>query len=201
MKITKRQKIFAAVLVVGMSLVLGDVQLGNLSKLEKAEDPSVKYDIAMVLGASVQGDEPSDALRDRLLVGLDAYKKGEVKKVLLTGDDGDFHRDEISVMHEFLTVHGVPESDILVDPKGYRTYESCKNAKNERPGEKILIITQRFHIGRSLFLCNRLGVDAYGRTADLSKYDKIYQFWGRDLLASYKAWWDIYILKPESPAK
>ncbi|MDQ7814722.1 MAG: YdcF family protein [Patescibacteria group bacterium] len=201
MKISERQKISIAVLVVGMFLVLTDVQLGNISKLEETNTPGVKYDIAMVLGASVQGDEPSDALEDRLEVGIKAYKNGEVQKILITGDDGNFRRDEISVMHDFLTEQGVSENDILVDPKGYRTYESCKNVKAEYPGKKILVITQRFHIGRALFLCNRLGADAYGRTADLSTYEKIYRFWGRDLLASYKAWWDVYIIKPESPAK
>jgi len=200
-QITKKQKISVAVIVVGALLVLGDVQLGNINRLELIDDPETTYDIAMVLGASVQGDEPSDALADRLQTGLEAYEHGKVKKILVTGDDGVFRRDEISVMHKYLSDLGVPEEDILVDPKGYRTYESCKNVKADYPNEKILVITQRFHIGRALFLCNRLGQDAYGRTADLRSYEKIYKFWGRDLLASYKAWWDVYILKPESPAK
>jgi vancomycin permeability regulator SanA len=163
-------------------------------------DQGVHADAAMVLGASIYQDgTPSDALRDRLMVGVALYKQGIVTRILLTGDDGSYHADEIDVMKRFTIDQGIPEQDILTDGHGYRTYESCKRAKEEYHLNDILVVTQRFHMARALFLCNNLGVHARGVASDLQTYIKINFFWIRDLAASIQAWWDIHIHQPESP--
>ncbi len=155
--------------------------------------------VAIVLGASVHSDgTPSDALADRLRVGAELYKQGSVSWVLLTGDDGEFHADEIDVMQSFIESKGVPENRILIDGRGFRTYESCKHAK-EMGIKHAIVVTQRFHIGRALYLCNRMGIDTWGVTSDLRHYVNNTMFWVRDLLASAKAWWDINIWTPRSP--
>lgn len=155
----------------------------------------------IILGASVKADKtPSDALRDRLLTGIELYKKGYGSRVLVTGDRGDYHgSNEVEVMEKFLLEHGVPSRDIVVDGQGYRTYESCKRAKTEKGIQDAIVVTQRFHMARALYLCNALGVSSIGVTADRTSYVRIVYFWGRDLLSSVKAWWDINVVPPESP--
>lgn len=147
---------------------------------------------AIILGASVKADGmPSDALRDRLTVGIELYQTKKAEKLLVTGDDGGFHANEVDTMKKYLLDHGVPEEAITVDGKGYRTYESCKRAHDEFHIKKAIVVTQRFHMGRALYLCDALGVESEGLTADLEPYIKAKFFWARDLVASVLAFWDI----------
>lgn len=158
--------------------------------------------VAMVLGASVKLDgTPSDALRDRVMVGIQLYKEGKASKLLMTGDDGGFHANEVATMKRLAVEAGVPETDILVDGQGYRTYESCKRAVQVFNIHKGIIVTQRFHLARSLYLCSNLGMEAQGVAADLQPYERIVFFTARDFAASLKAWWDINIDAPPSPVQ
>ncbi|MBE7524845.1 YdcF family protein [candidate division WWE3 bacterium] len=155
---------------------------------------------AIILGASVLRDgTPSDALRDRILSGVDLYNAGLVEELLMTGDDGAFHIDEISSMKETAMRAGVPEQKILTDGHGYRTYESCKRAIEVYGVSDAIVVTQRFHLGRALFLCNELGVDAIGFVADRQTYIRSRYFWIRDLASSAKAFYDVYIQPPKPP--
>lgn len=158
--------------------------------------------IAIVLGAAVNKDgTPSDALMDRLKTGANLYRYGLVQSVLVTGDDGKFHTDEVSVMKKTLISLGVPEKLVYTDPHGYRTYESCKRAIQVYHISDAIIVTQRFHLPRALFLCNELGLQSVGVSADLQKYKKQSYFEFREFFASIKAFIDIFILNPASPVK
>lgn len=165
----------------------------DLSQLEKS-------DAIMVLGAGVlPNGTPSDALQDRLLVGISLYQQQHASRILITGDDGGFRRNEIRVMNQFLLDRGIPGSAILIDGHGYRTYESCKNAAALNL-HRIDIVTQRFHIARALYLCSSFGIDSEGVTSDVQTYRQVVWFWIRDLASSLKAWWDVTVIAPKSPA-
>ncbi len=155
---------------------------------------------ALVLGASVKQDgTASDALRDRVLTGVDVYKQGKASQLLMTGDDGAFHVNEVATMKRIAIEQGVPESAILVDGHGYRTYESCKRAVQVLHMQRAIIVTQRFHLSRALYLCSAFGMDTQGIAADRQTYRRILLFTVRDLLATFKAWWDIHIFSPTPP--
>lgn len=182
--------------------VIADVQLSNLSSIHAPSETAIIAPIAIILGASVKPDTtPSDALRDRLLVGVKLYQSHQVKQLLVSGDDGAYRADEVDSMKKFLIENHVPEKDILVDGHGYRTYESCKRAASVFHITSALVVTQRFHIARAVYLCDHLGVHAIGITSDLTSYKSIVFFWLRDLLSSAKAWWDIRIMPPASPVR
>ncbi len=186
-----------AALIIAMIV---DVQFRYESKLASTVSDAQPAPIAIVLGASVQiSGEPSDALRDRLLVAIDLYKQGKVDRILVSGDDGQFHIDEIRAMRKKLEDEGIPPDKIIEDGHGYRTYESCKRAAQTFDIKRAIIVTQRFHIGRALYLCNRLGVDSTGVSSDLTTYQRIIFFTARDLAASIEAWWDINIYAPKPP--
>jgi vancomycin permeability regulator SanA len=197
---------FLAILIliaggVAVAMIL-DIQLRHLDKLYATVDSAKPAPVAIVLGASVKSDgEPSAALRDRLLVGISLYERGLVQDILITGDDGAFHIDEVKTMREFLLARGIPAERIREDRHGYRTYESCKRAHEIFGIEKAIVVTQRFHIGRALYLCNELGIDTNGVSSNLATYEKIVQFTIRDVGASLKAWWDINIHAPNPPVK
>jgi SanA protein len=173
--------------------IVMSVQTKHLSDiLTQTSEVPTKVPYAIILGASILPDgTPSDALRDRLTVGEALYREGKVERLLVTGDDGGFHSDEVDSMKAYLIKEGIPEDAITVDGKGYRTYESCKRAHDEFKIDHAIVVTQRFHIGRALYLCNALGVESQGLTADLETYKKSTFFWARDLVASVLAFWDI----------
>jgi len=162
--------------------------------------PSAPY--AIVLGASVKQDgTPSDALYDRVATAVDLYDGKRVGKILMTGDNGKFHANEVEIMKGTAMGLGVPEQDILVDGQGYRTYESCKRAKQVFGIEEAVIVTQRFHLGRAMYLCDRFGIMVHGASADRQTYQRIIFFWARDLTSTFKAWWDINIQEPRPPVE
>ena len=188
------------ILIVTVVAIVLTVQLRFISELETSVEAAKPAPVAIVLGASVKRNgDPSPALQDRLEIGYQLYEAGRVEKVLITGDDGGYHIDEIHSMRRTLENLGVPKSDILEDGHGYRTYESCKRAHDVFEIDRAIIVTQRFHIGRALYLCNKLGIVTTGVAADQLKYDKIIIFTLRDFAASVLAWVDINILPPQPP--
>jgi vancomycin permeability regulator SanA len=92
-----------------------------------------------------------------------------------------------------------PGDAVLSDPHGYRTYESCKRAAEVFQIKDAIIVTQRFHIARALYLCESFGIQSLGVTSDLTSYQRNLYFWTRDLAASIKAWSDVHIRAPEPP--
>ncbi|MCI0479144.1 YdcF family protein [Candidatus Uhrbacteria bacterium] len=189
--------------VTALAAMLAHVQLSYAHRIHPTYATDVPTsDVAIVLGASVlRGGEPSDALRDRLDTALDLYRNGSVERLLITGDDGRYRVNEIASMRDYLTKAGVPWEHILVDDRGYRTYESCKRAAEVLHVETATVVTQRFHLGRALFLCNNFGIDAIGVAADRHTYVRGTYFWARDLAASVKAWWDVYLIPPAPPVE
>lgn len=187
-----------AIIVICVSIV----QLLYASRIQSSIARVRPQPVAIVLGASVKPDQtPSDALNDRILSAVDLYNRGVVKKLLMSGDDGRFHIDEISVMIDTAMEAGVPAKDILADGHGYRTYESCKRAIEKYQITNAVIVTQRFHLARALFLCNQLGIDAVGYVADRQTYERNTYFWLRDLASSAKAFWDVYADGPLPPVE
>ena len=157
---------------------------------------------AIVLGASIKTPtEPSDALEDRLLTALDLYRTGHIRQILLTGDGGAYRSNEIVVMKQFLVDRQVPEHVLYVDPEGFRTYESCKRAREVYGISSAVIITQRFHLARSVFLCRTFGIDVVGISADRQRYRKRFFFALRELGASVKAVIDLEIRIPTPPVE
>lgn len=119
----------------------------------------------------------------------------------MTGDDGGFHVNEVATMKRLAVEAGVPESAILVDEHGYRTYESCKRAVEVFGVKQGIIVTQRFHLSRAMYLCSHLGMEVQGVPADLETYQRIVFFTLRDFAATLKAWWDINIVTPRPPVQ
>jgi len=202
MKKFLRFSLFIGIIILGvMTIIVADVQLRYIRQMHfvSISPKQRSFTTALVLGASVTGSGlPSDALKDRLDEGVSLYKT-VAGQIMISGDDGRYRAREIPVMKAYLIAQGVPETDILVDGEGYRTYESCKHAAAELKGRLVIIVTQRFHLGRALYLCNQLGVNAIGSVADRQHYRRIVFFTVRDILASVKAWWDINVQPPKSP--
>ena len=128
---------------------------GDYSKLEN-------IDCVIVLGAGIWGDKPSPMLEDRLLEGIKLYKDGVVNKILVTGDHGTNGYDEVSVMKKYIMEQGIPSEDIFMDHAGFSTYESIYRAKAIFEVENAIVVTQKYHLYRSLYIANSLGLNTLG---------------------------------------
>ena len=140
-----------------------------LSPIESANLTDV--DCIVVLGAGVWNDNrPSAMLEDRLEEGIRLYQSGVTNRILMSGDHGRREYDEVNVMKRFAVEKGIPSSDIFMDHAGFSTYESMYRARNIFEADKIVIVTQQYHLYRALYIADRLGIEAYGVASDPRVY-------------------------------
>ncbi|MDY7232370.1 SanA/YdcF family protein [Hyalangium rubrum] len=123
--------------------------------------------VALVFGAGLApGGVPSAVLAQRLDTAVALWKAGRVKAVLVSGDNSDRFHDETRAMRRYLLERGLPEAAVLGDDSGLSTYDSCVRAFTVFQVRQALLVTQRFHLPRALFIANSVGMDAWGVAAD-----------------------------------
>ena len=160
------------------------------------EEAGEEYDCVLVLGCGVWGDTPSHMLEDRLLEGISLCQSGASKKLLMSGDHGREGYDEVNVMKKFAVDRGIPSEDVFMDHAGFSTYESMYRAKEIFKAEKILIVTQDYHLYRAIYDARALGLEAYGVASNPRSYGGQLYRDIREILARNKDF--IYsIIKPE----
>lgn len=133
-------------------------------------------DAILILGSLVyQSGAPSPVLTARLEHGLALYRAGKAPKILLSGDHGTKTYDEVNAMRDWLTARGVPLQDVFMDHAGFNTYDSMYRARDIFQIKTVLVVTQQFHMSRSLYIARALGLEAYGVAApDLALYNMRY---------------------------
>lgn len=128
-------------------------------------------DCILVLGAGIEDDEtPTPMLKDRLDLGIELYKKGTAPKLLLSGDNGQINHNEIHVMLNYAKNAGVPEEDIFCDHAGFSTYESMYRADSIFEIKRAIVVTQKYHEYRSIYIGQALGLDVVGAASDQDRY-------------------------------
>lgn len=137
----------------------------------KDTDEIKDVDTIIVLGAKVHDDgRLSLMLKDRLDKTIEVYNKLDIKKVIVSGDSEHKDYDETTKMKEYLINNRIPEEDIVVDVYGLSTYDSIYRLKNVYNIDKVVIITQNYHLYRSLYIANSLGIEAYGMPSSGEDY-------------------------------
>ena len=178
-----KNRVFVAVtasLLTVMLLALSFVLITNAIILSStkhriiaAEEASKlsEVDCILVLGCGLRADgSPSDMLHDRLVVGTALYKSGASSNILMSGDHGRTEYDEVNAMKNFALNEEIPSADIFMDHAGFSTYESIYRAKEIFGADKIIVVTQGYHLPRALYIAEALGIEAYGVSADIRSY-------------------------------
>lgn len=127
-------------------------------------------DCIVVLGAGIWGDKPSPMLEDRLLQAISLYNNNVSSKIIMSGDHGTQDYDEVNIMKQFAIEKGVASEDIFMDHAGFSSYESIYRAKEIFQAKKIIIVTQKYHLYRAIYIANQLGIEAYGVGSDPRQY-------------------------------
>lgn len=169
-----------------------------MNKIHQKEDAPHEQ-VAIVFGAGLRRDgTPTPILRDRVETAAGLYFNGKVEKLLMSGDNRFLNYNEPESMRQYAISLGVPDDAIVLDYAGRRTYDTCYRAKVIFGVESTLLVTQKFHLPRALFLCNAMGIKASGVEA------KNRHYWGvslliwnfREQLATIGAFLDIYVNNP-----
>lgn len=168
-------KYVVIVLIIMILIVLAInfyVKLSTKKQIIENNDYSSLDDIdcIIILGAGIWGDKPSPMLEDRLLEGISLYENNVSKKIIMSGDHGREEYDEVNIMKKFAIEKGVPSENIFMDHAGFSSYESIYRAKEIFGANKIVIVTQKYHLYRALYISNQLGIEAYGVGADPRQY-------------------------------
>ena len=184
------------VLILGLSRTITGLQA--ISRLYDVQNAPQKP-VAIVFGAGLTRDgRPTSVLRDRVEAAADLYFTGKVEKILMSGDNRYSDYNEPGAMRAYALSLGVPEQAIVLDYAGRRTYDTCYRAKAIFGVQQALLVTQNFHLPRALYLCNALGIQADGVSADLHPYRRSTQLiWNlRELPASLTALLDVHVCRP-----
>lgn len=156
--------------------------------LEIEGEPPEKLDCILVLGCGVAPDgSPKPMLTDRMTQAVTLYQRGWSDKLLLSGDNSGPEYNEVGAMEAWALSHGVPAEAILLDNEGFSTTESIRRAAEEFGMERVVLVTQTYHLSRALFLADHLGLDAWGVSATLRTYGPKQIIWSlREVLARDK---------------
>lgn len=155
-------------------------------------------DCILVLGCGVKPDgSPSVMLADRLQRGVSLYENGVAPKLLMSGDHGREEYDEVNAMKQYALDKGVPDADIFMDHAGFSTYESMYRAKEIFKAEKIVIVTQQYHLYRAVYIAQQLGLEAYGVNCNYRNYSGQFMRDVREVLARVKDF-GMCIVQPQS---
>lgn len=154
----------------------------NVHNVENAE-------FAIVLGAAIKrNNQPGGYLKARLDDALTLYNAGKVSKILVTGDNGENAHDEVSVMNNYLVKNGIPQNKIFADNADFDTYSSMERAGKIFGIEHAIIVSQGFHLPRTLYIARQKGMDATGYAAKQS-YGKR-KYFVREYFATIKSFFD-----------
>ena len=194
--------VFLCLAVVGTAtlfIINGHVKASTKDRILTVQKAAELEDVdcIIILGCQVKDDGSlSHMLRDRLMRGLEVYEAGAAPKLLMSGDHGREEYDEVGAMKNYAIENGVPSENVFMDHAGFSTYETVYRAKEIFQADKVIIVTQEYHLYRALYIAEQFGVEAYGVSADLNRYAGQSMRDFREVLARCKDW-AMCIFKPE----
>ena len=150
----------------GIVVVEGNRRIISPERAARLED----VDCILILGCRVYSNEPSVMLHDRVMQGVELYTIGASDTLFMTGDSRDRYYDETGTMSRLAQENGVPEKNIVTDRYGLSTYDSIYRAAKLYGYKKIIIVTQKYHLYRALYIAKQFGIEAYGVASDSREY-------------------------------
>jgi len=189
--------IFLVIFVVGLFflLVMMRVQFKYSDKIVQPQDLQ-SPNVGLVFGAGLKAKGvPGLVLEDRVITAVKLFQENKVGRFILSGDNSSAGHNEVQAMKNLAMDQGLSEDVLLFDHAGLSTYDSCFHLKNEFNLRKVVLITQKYHLRRALYICNELGIEASGVAAQNSGYRSQWRFTFRELGASIQAWLDINLIK------
>jgi len=131
-------------------------------------------DAAIVLGAAIHGTEPSPIFRERINHGLQLYKSGKVKKLILTGgveEEGGLAESEVA--RNYAIKKGVPPGDLLIETVSKTTFENLQQARGiarENHLRTLVVVSDPIHMKRAMTMAASIGLPAKPSPTPTTKF-------------------------------
>jgi SanA protein len=154
-------------------------------------------DVALVLGTSrynADGVSDNPFFHGRMNTAARLYHEGKVRHLLVSGDNGHAGYDEPTWMRDALIARGVPRHAITLDCAGFRTLDSMARAKAVFGLQRFTIVTDDFHMARSVFLARSYGLDVIGFPSEHVAYWWSKKVRTRELASRTVACLEVYLL-------
>lgn len=153
-------------------------------------------DVGLVLGTSKKfaNGQPNSYFEGRMDAAARLYKEGKVKHLILSGDNRTRYYNEPADMQQALVKRGVPKSIISADNAGLRTLDSVERSSRIFGKKEIIVITQRFHSYRAVFIGQHYGINTYAFAAESLPVKASLNLLFREFLARTMAVLDLYVL-------
>lgn len=166
-KVYKRLALIIGILIVScivVMLICNQIVVSNAKGKVFSDIDSIKYNkVGLLLGTTPQariGRITNYFFIYRIDAAEQLYKAGKIENILISGDENSLDGiNEPECMRDSLVARGVPESDIILDGKGYRTINSVINANKVFGLKSFTIISQKFHNERAIYQAEHLGLD------------------------------------------
>ena len=188
-----------AVLCITLTLICNQIVVNNAEGKVSSDIDSIKYNkVGLLLGTTPQA-RITKVKNYFFIYRIDAaeelYKAGKIDQILISGDENSLDGiNEPECMRDSLVARGVPERDIILDGKGYRTINSVINANKLYGLKSFTIISQEFHNERALYQAEHLGLDVenlQGCNAKMPKSRRAFLTTIREYFARVKMFIDL----------
>lgn len=171
MKITKIKKIVAGLILVSVVAIAGvvcvcdaKVATASADHCFESVDSVPECETGVLLGTSIRGRyiDVNPYFRPRINGVLDLYRAGKIKRIYITGDSASVDYNEPRWMADTLISEGVPAEVIFLDFNGSHTLESARHAAEFTGGQPYIVVSQRFHNERFIYMARQQGAEVWG---------------------------------------
>lgn len=153
--------------------------------------PAMKTALLLGTSKTLENGQPNAYFDNRIEAAWQLYKSDKIQYIIVSGDNSRKDYNEPEDMQQALIRNGIPEDHIFMDFAGFRTLDSVVRAKEIFGQQKIIIISQKFHNERAVFLAQQNGIEAFGyNAADVNKYAG-FKTNLREYFAKAKAYYDV----------
>jgi len=164
------------------------------SLYDAASAPAEQRGRGLGAGLTVDGTVTA-VLYDRVATAADLYHSGKVSKLLLSGDNRFLNYNEPQAMYDAAVSLGVPAEALVLDYAAAAPTTPVIRARAIFGLSRAVLVTQAFHCRARCFLCNSLGLEAFGVVADRRQYQSRAElYWNiREIFATAAAFWDVIV--------
>ncbi len=155
--------------------------------------------VAVLLGTSqfLSNGQKNQYFEFRMNAAAELYNSGKVKYILVSGDNRQRNYNEPVAMQSALMKRGIPVENIVLDYAGFRTLDSMVRAREVFGQRGFVVVSQKFHNERAVFIAHKKGIEAYGYNARDVEVRVGFKTRVREVLARTKMMLDLYVLRTQ----
>ena len=101
----------------------------------------------------------------RIQAAAELYRAGKVRYIIVSGDNRKHGYNEPEAMKAALIAQGIPAERIIPDYAGIRTLDSVLRARSVFGQTDYIVVSQKFHNERAVYLARAHGIRAVGYNA------------------------------------